>query len=331
VATLTAEPAPLLAPHVTSAIRNELLDIVRSARLSSSLQDAVLKALSGPTRVLPEGKPSACAALTLGSHSSAACEESLQAVPLIAAMEILTATGDFIDDIQDDEAAPPDDRRSVGQALEIVAVLLILCHSAIQRAAETGVPGGRVLRALRRLDELGVDALRGQTQDMDLEDRTSVSVEESLNASGLKSASLTRCAAELGASLGTDDTAEIELYGRFGWHFGMTKQLMNDVAAVWPGARDKSDLRLRKKTLPVVFALNLPGDSSRHARAVRAYHADAGDSDISEEEVKLALWRCGAIHYTWIVAATEKAKAQRIGRTLSAVSPGDWPLGRLLN
>ena len=321
----------MLATDVTHSIGDELLDVVRTARLSRGQEDAVLKALSGPTRVLPEGKANGCAALTLRSYSSVARTESDYVIPAVAAMEMLVAAGDVIDDIQDDESELPRDRHSIGAVLETVSLLLMLCHSAIHRVAEAGAPPDRVLRAFRCLDKLGIDALKGQTQDMDLEDRSNVSVEESLSASALKSASLTRCAAELGASLGTDNSAEIDLYGRFGWHFGLTKQLVNDVAAVWPGGQEKSDLRLGKKTLPVVFALSLHPNSSPHASVVRSYHYGKDDSRISEEEVKLALWRCGAIHYTWIIAARERARAERIGQTLSAKSPGDWPLGQLLN
>ena len=150
-------------------------------------------------------------------------------------MEMLMAAGDVIDDIQDDEAALPRDRRSLGQVLETVALLLMLCHSAIQRVAERGAPAHRAMAALRRLDSLGVDALRGQARDMELESRSSIPVAESLTAAALKSGSPTRCAAEVGAALGSDDDAEVDLYGRLGWHLGLTGQLTNDVAAVWPG------------------------------------------------------------------------------------------------
>jgi geranylgeranyl pyrophosphate synthase len=294
------------------------------------LEDAVLEALGGPTRVLPEGKPNLCAALTYLSYCSAAREESLRVVPAVAAMEMLMAAGDLMDDIQDGEAALPQDRRSLGITLETVSCLLMLCHSAIIRL-QTNLPPARVLRGLAAFDALGLDALRGQTLDMDMETRPDVSVEDSLYASRLKSASLTRCAAELGATLGTDNVVEIGLHAQFGWHFGLMMQLMNDIVAVWPGGPNKSDLRLRKKTLPVAFALNLPQESSRHVRLVQSFYESPKAHAASEEEVKLSLWRCGAIHFTWIVAAREKAKAEGIVRTQSECTEVEWPLGKLLH
>ena len=328
---LTTAP-PFLSSEVTQTLKSELLTTVQAAHLGSGLGDAVLEALSGPTRVLPEGKASPCAALTFASYASVARGGSIAVIPAVAAMEMLLAAGDLIDDIQDGEAPLPADRHSAGLVLEAVSALLMLCCAAITRSTDRGVAQSRVLRALDILQGLSLAALRGQALDMRLEGRADVTVEDSLGASQLKSASLTRCAAELGAALGSDKPEEIELYARFGWHFGIVTQLMNDIAAVWPGGPDKSDLRLGKKTLPIVFALNLPRDSSRHTEIVRAYYDADREAPPTDDEVKWALWRCGAIHYTWLVAASEKAKAASICRTLYRdSSQRDGPLAKLLN
>ena len=146
----------------------------------------------------------------------------------------------------------------------------------------------------------------------------------------MKSASLVRCAAELGASLGSDDTGEVCLYAEFGWHYGLMVQLMNDIAAVWPGAKDKSDLRLRKKTPPIAFALNLAHGSSHYSGIVRSFYEQSGCDLPTEADVKWALWRCGAIHFAWAVAAREKAKLEQIAETLFRGKSQDWPLARLL-
>ena len=266
--TVQATAPPVLSSEVTQTLKSELLATVQAARLGPELADAVLEALSGPTRVLPEGKASPSAALTFAAYTSVARGRSIAAVPAAAAMEMLLAAGDLIDDIQDGEAPLPDDRHSAGLVLEAVSALLMLCCAAMTRSTDRGVAQSRVLRGLDILQGLSLDALRGQALDMGLERRGDVTLEDSLEASQLKSASLTRCAAELGAALGSDETEEIELYARFGWHFGIVTQLMNDIAAVWPGGSDKSDIRLGKKTLPIVFALSLPRDSSRHTETL---------------------------------------------------------------
>jgi geranylgeranyl pyrophosphate synthase len=321
----------LLPACITRQVGDEILKFIREADLGEQLEDALIKALSGPTRVLPEGKTNLCAALTFLAYSSAAREESLRVTPAIVAMEMLLAASDVIDDIEDDEADHPSDRFSMGRTLKAVSSLLMLSHEAVGQLNERGMPAGRVVKALRVFDTLGVDALRGQIRDLELEGRSDVTLEESLNASRLKAASLVRCAAELGACLGTDDENEVGLYAQYGWHLGLAIQLMNDVAAVWPGGPDKSDIRLRKKTLPVAYALSVPGNSNSSANIVRSYYCAETGQSISEDAVKLALWHCGAIHYTWIVAAREKARALAIGRTLSERTSSGWAVAGLLN
>lgn len=104
---MEVEGTALLSREITQLIRDEILGVVRSAKLGQTLEDSVLTALSGPTRVLPEGKTNLCSALTFLSHSSAAQKASCRVVPAIAAMEFLVAAGDVVDDIEDDDVPTP--------------------------------------------------------------------------------------------------------------------------------------------------------------------------------------------------------------------------------
>ena len=309
----------MLPGHVVEAVKRELLDVVRSAALTQKSGQVLEGHLSGADRVLPEGKANLCTAVTLLSFASAAQNTSLMALPAAAAMEILAATGDLVDDIQDGDIDLLDDRRKLGRAVGNVSLLIMLAHLALSRLTDTGVAPDRVVKAYRTVDSLLIDSLQGQAMDLDMESQRDVTMEESLKVSGMKSASMVKCAAVLGASLGTDDPEELDLYGRFGWHFGMMLQLMNDVGAVWPRASgDNSDLRLRKKTLPVVYATAGAGAGNGHdRRVIQAYSESEETTSIDEGALKWALWRSGAIHYTWMVAAREKAKALRIARTFA--------------
>ena len=104
---MEVEGTALLSREITQLIRDETLGVVRSAKLGQTLEDSVLTALSGPTRVLPEGKTNLCSAPTFLSHSSAAQKASCRVVPAIAAMEFLVAAGDVVDDIEDDDVPTP--------------------------------------------------------------------------------------------------------------------------------------------------------------------------------------------------------------------------------
>jgi len=162
--------------------------------------------------------------------------------------------------------------------------------------------------------------------DMWLESRFAVTIGESLEVSRLKSASLIKLSAQLGAAIAVDDPDLIDLYGQYGWHVGIVTQLMNDAVGLWPRGPNKSDLRLRKKTLPVVYALNLNDESNIHARIIQEHFQSNNGALTSDEDLKLALWHCGAFHYTWMLAAQEKAKAERIGNSLSGGRFNEWPL-----
>ena len=134
-----------------------------------------------------------------------------------------------------------------------------------------------------------------------------------------------RCASELGACIGTEDEELIDLHARMGWHMGLVAQLMNDIEAIWPEGKDKSDLRLRKKTLPIAYALNIFEETDQYSRTIHSYFENDPPSGISENDVKWALWKSEAIHYTWMVAASEKSKAQKIRRMLSERgNPGEY-------
>ena len=159
---MVANPAIAPIPSETAGnIKDEILDTLRKRDFSGRVEKDVLDALSGSARVLPEGKPSPCSAMVCLCYASAANKESDQVVPAAAAMEMLMAAGDLIDDIQDDEVPLPRDRHAVGRALSTVSLLLMLAHHEIRSLVDRGVPASRVLRGLAAFDRLGLDALKG--------------------------------------------------------------------------------------------------------------------------------------------------------------------------
>jgi geranylgeranyl diphosphate synthase type I len=102
--------------------------------------------------------------------------------------------------------------------------------------------------------------ITGQALDVDFERRTDVTLEECLDMAAGKTAALMRCAAELGALLAGADTRAQRLTGEFGHHLGMAFQLVDDLLGIRgaPEVTGKpvlADLRVRKKSVPVVAAL----------------------------------------------------------------------------
>ena len=112
------------------------------------------------------------------------------------------------------------------------------------------------------------ELVQGQAQDLAFEGRTDVSLAECIEMAGGKTAALLRCAAELGASHGGGSPASVRALARCAWHLGMAFQLRDDLLGIWgdprvTGKPNLADLRVGKKSLPVVAALASGGSATR--------------------------------------------------------------------
>ena len=118
----------------------------------------------------------------------------------------------------------------------------------------------RVLALMRVYDETCLALCEGQYLDIAFERQAEVSVEAYLEMIGKKTAALVAASVEAGAILATDDRAIVDAYRRFGYDLGMAFQMADDVkGAFWTmeasGKPEGGDIRKRKKTLPLVWAL----------------------------------------------------------------------------
>ncbi len=145
-------------------------------------------------------------------------------------------------------------------------------------------------RAARRLTAATRALIDGQAQDIAFEHRERVTVEECLEMEGNKTGALLACAVSIGAVLGGADDPTADILARFGYHLGLAFQAVDDLLGIWgdPQATGKqtwSDLRQRKKSLPVVAALAAGGDASQRLGELLAADAKSSDFDsFSEEE-----------------------------------------------
>ncbi|MBH5337837.1 polyprenyl synthetase family protein [Streptomyces pactum] len=137
-------------------------------------------------------------------------------------------------------------------------------------------------RAARRLTAATRKLIDGQAQDLAYEHRERVSVAECLEMEGNKTGALLACATSIGAVLGGADDRTADTLERYGHHLGLAFQAVDDLLGIWgdpvaTGKQTWSDLRQRKKSLPVVAALAADGPASRELARLLA--ADAGKSD----------------------------------------------------
>jgi len=127
--------------------------------------------------------------------------------------------------------------------------------------------------------------IEGQHLDMSYERRLDVSVADYLSMIERKTGALIEASVEMGAVLGTSDEAVVARLRRFAGALGLAFQVVDDVLGIWgdPAVLGKdalSDIRRRKKTLPVIYALEHASEAAREALA-RIYSKDA----LAEEDV----------------------------------------------
>ena len=184
------------------------------------------------------------------------------AVPAAVAVELVHNFSLLHDDVMDGDST----RRhratawsvfGTGGAILTGDALLSLAFGAL--AAGAGASTGE--DAVRRLDTSVQRLIAGQSADVDFERRTDVDAAECRAMAEAKTGALLGSACTLGAVFGGATPQQAEDLRRFGELLGLAFQIADDLLGIWgdPSATGKpahSDLRNRKKSLPVVAALS---------------------------------------------------------------------------
>lgn len=146
-------------------------------------------------------------------------------------------------------------------------------------------PSPTVSWALRCLAATTRRLIAGQCADLAFESRTDVTLTECLQMADNKTGSLLSCAASLGAVL-VDAPAQLALdLAEYGTHLGLAFQVCDDLLGIWgcPEVTGKpvlADLRARKKSLPVVAALEARTPAA--AELAACYFAD---DELADDEL----------------------------------------------
>lgn len=140
--------------------------------------------------------------------------------------------------------------------------------------------------AARALTAATQRLIAGQALDLGFEQRDHVTLDECLAMAADKTGALLACACSIGAMLGEGPARLVTALTGFGSELGLAFQLVDDLLGVWgsPGTTGKpvlSDLRARKKSLPVVYALNA---GTAESERLAELYADPGTP--SEETLR---------------------------------------------
>jgi len=250
-------------------------------------------------------------ALTLLSARAANAAPE-QGVPAAVAVELVHNFSLLHDDIMDRDT----ERRhrptawtvyGIGAAILAGDAMLALAQDILlEDAAPQGVWAARALSAaVQRL-------IAGQGADLAFERRDDVSLPECLTMAGDKTAALMACACSIGSiHVGASPQLAMGL-AAFGAHAGLAFQLTDDLLGIWgapevTGKPVRSDLRARKKSLPVVAALSA-GTAEARELAVLLAREEA----LSEDDLALAadlVETAGGKAWTEAEAGTQLAAA----------------------
>lgn len=202
-----------------------------------------------------------------------------QALPAAAGLELLHNFSLVHDDIEDSSST----RRHRPTAWSLWGVpvacnvgdgMFSLAHLAFLRLLDRGVSQSAVLSALRSFIEMNLALTEGQYQDMSFEARLQVSVEDYYTMIGGKTGALLSAASEIGAIIAGATDNSLRNYREYGAALGRAFQLQDDILGIWgdeqeTGKSTANDILSKKKTLPVVIALNHP-DVGKRMRALYA-------------------------------------------------------------
>ncbi|MFF9405148.1 polyprenyl synthetase family protein [Streptomyces anandii] len=230
--------------------------------------------VGGAPAAAPGGKGVRQALAVLGAEAAGA--PGAAGVPAAVAVELVHTFSLLHDDIMDGDAmrrGRPAVWKAYGTGPAVLAGDALFALAVQTLAAAPAGPG-----ALRRLSATLADLLRGQADDLLFATRPwtgpgRVPLVAYRTMAAAKTGSLLGCAAALGAVLGGAPPATADALDRAGRHLGVAFQIVDDVLGLWgdPAVTGKpvhADLRERKKTYPVLAALEAPGPDSRRLAAL---------------------------------------------------------------
>lgn len=237
-----------------------------------------------------------------------------RALPAAAAIELVHNYSLIHDDIQDDDR----ERRhrptvwsiwGKPQAINAGTAMRLLANLALWRLQQHGVPLEKQFSAQYLIDETTLRLIEGQYQDISYESRFDISVGDYLSMIQEKTAALIACSLEVGALLGSDNKLLRRSFRDIGRNLGLAFQIRDDIIGIWgdgkiTGKPLGSDIRRRKKTFPIVYALENTEDGLRK-ELINVYQS----GEVGEDEVLTILEILESIH--------AQHKAQRLAEKYS--------------
>lgn len=224
-------------------------------------------------------------ALALLSAQAAGAASAI-GVPGAVAVELVHNFSLVHDDLMDGDVERR--HRPTVWALHGAAAAVLVGDAMLALATQVLLDVGTLdaVEAARVLVEATQSLIRGQHADLAFERRVDVGVDECLDMAAGKTGSLLACSAAIGAVLAGASADVVDALASYGMELGIAFQLVDDLLGIWGDARVTgkpvgSDLRARKKSLPVTFAMTHGGAAGRDLADWLVSRGSDGDADIA--------------------------------------------------
>ena len=257
---------------------------------------------------------------------ASACDRAL---PAAAALELIHNFSLLHDDIQDQDL----ERRHQPTAWSLWGIPRALVagdalHStgdlAALRADNEGVSPEALLRVSEILNDSYLAMIEGQCLDLEFEGRTDITTAEYLHMIACKTGALIRCGLETGALLADGDNATVQAFAKFGEGLGQAFQIRDDYLGIWGdaatlGKATGNDIRRRKKSYPVVFALERAAGA-----ALDDLQRIYGQTELEEDDVQRVLAVLDEVGARENSQALTESAANRALDALAPISLPGW-------
>ena len=207
-------------------------------------------------------------------------------VPGAVAVELVHNFSLLHDDLMDGDVERR--HRATVWALEGAAAAILCGDALLALATQVLLDVGTLdaVAAARLVASATHDLIRGQHDDLAFETRADVTVEECLAMAAGKTGALLSCSAAIGAVLAGADARAVAALSTYGEQLGLAFQLVDDLLGIWgdssvTGKPVGSDLRARKKSLPVTWAMTYGGAAGRDLAAWLRTPGPDRDEDIA--------------------------------------------------
>jgi geranylgeranyl diphosphate synthase type I len=214
-----------------------------------------------------------------------------QAIPAAAAIELIHNFSLIHDDIED-ASHERHHRPTVwklwgeSQAINAGDAMFILAYFALLRLKEKGIADEKIVSSTEMLSLACLELCEGQYLDVEYENCLDTTVEDYLDMATKKTAALIAVSTSLGAYLGSEDARLVNFFHLFGRDLGIAFQIYDDMLGIWGMeeivGKSAGDISRRKKTLPVVYGLQISEGTARK-RLKELYSQDSiANKDVSD-------------------------------------------------